>query len=75
MELLDDESQDGCYCTDEELERLVREAMPSAGRPRGAATTVRPIAGNAAGAAAKAIPGTPTSQPVDPPGLAMPAAG
>eukprot|EP00974_Lingulodinium_polyedra_P056379 5421475-Lingulodinium_polyedra.AAC.1 len=67
MRLLDDESQDGCYCSDEELARLVQEAMPAARRPTTAAATARLTAGKAAGVAAKANPGTPTSQPANPP--------
>eukprot|EP00974_Lingulodinium_polyedra_P064517 6233287-Lingulodinium_polyedra.AAC.1 len=49
--------------------------MPGVGRPMIAATTARLTAGKAVGVVAKANPGTPTSQPANPPGLAMPVAG
>eukprot|EP00974_Lingulodinium_polyedra_P054719 5264889-Lingulodinium_polyedra.AAC.1 len=63
MELLDDESKDGCFCTDEELERLVREAMPAAGRPRGAAAAACATTGKAGGVAQEAAPLAPDTQP------------
>eukprot|EP00974_Lingulodinium_polyedra_P001707 161104-Lingulodinium_polyedra.AAC.1 len=49
--------------------------MPAAGRPRGAAAAASATTGKTTGAAQKAAPLAPETQPVDPPGLAIPPAG